>query len=292
MDILVVGTGVIGTTYGWQLHKAGCRLTHLVRPGSKALYERDGLQIQCMDMRKRKDREVVETYRPQFIEDMSSRSFDLILVSVGSNQLVPVLELLKQGAGKADVLFLQNIRPGDEKLIGQFLNKEQYLFAYPFRAGGGKKGNILSNVIFGEIFTNTMIGEADGTMTERVRRYYDLLKKAGMNPKFSRKIIPYIRSHYVWAAATLGAYAKAGSFDKFVGDPKLIRESYVAMREAFGTCRAEGIDPSRIMPTSLYYFPLPLLVPFTRMIYRSEHMKRMFEGHVSSSPDEMVAIYR
>jgi ketopantoate reductase len=33
MKILVVGTGIIGTTWGWALSNAGLDVTHLVRPG-------------------------------------------------------------------------------------------------------------------------------------------------------------------------------------------------------------------------------------------------------------------
>jgi ketopantoate reductase len=136
-----------------------------------------------------------------------------------------------------------------------------------------------------------MLGEMDGRDSDRLNEIFCLMKKANMNPKKTNKIIPYIRSHYVWAAAVLGAYAKAGSYDKFSRDKEIIKESYVAMREAFGICRAEGIDPAKIMPTSLYYLPLFILVPFTKKLFSNEDMKRMFEGHISGSPDEMKSIY-
>lgn len=35
MRLLVIGTGVIGTTYAWQLMQAGCEVTHYVRKGRK-----------------------------------------------------------------------------------------------------------------------------------------------------------------------------------------------------------------------------------------------------------------
>jgi 2-dehydropantoate 2-reductase len=292
MKILVIGTGVIGTTYAWQLSQTGCEITHLVRRGQKERLDREGIHIECMDMRKGKGQgngEVVKAlYRPAFIEEPNfSPEFELILVSVGSNRLAGVLELLRGKTGEADILFLQNIRPGEDSLIGKELESSRYLFGYPFMAGGGKKDNLIRSVIFGNPLNNTMLGEKDGRRTERLDRICRLFRKAGMNPKKTGKILPYLHSHYVWAASVLGTYMKVGSYERFVTDRTIMKESYIAMREAFGTCKARGIRPDRIMPTCLYYLPLFLLVPFSMRLYNTEAMKRMFEGHVSGSPEEM-----
>ena len=40
MKILIYGAGVVGCTYGWQLSKAGCDVTVLVRKGKKNLYKK------------------------------------------------------------------------------------------------------------------------------------------------------------------------------------------------------------------------------------------------------------
>ena len=292
MKVLVIGTGVIGTTYSWQLAEAGCELTHLVRKGSKGRLEKEGIRIECLDMRGGEKKEIKVDYHPGFVDELRAEDeYQLILVSVGSNQLMGVLELLSERSGAANILFLQNVRPGEDKVIDKYLQPSQYLFGYPFKAGGGRKGNIISCVIFGNLLTNTMLGEKDGVMTERLHTIYQLMKQAKMQPQKTAKILPYIHSHYVWAAAMLGAFMKAGSYERFVHDGEIIKESYVAMREAFETCKACGIRPDRIAPTSYYYFPLFLLVPFSKRLFDSEEMKRMFEGHVSTSPDEMSAIY-
>ncbi|HEY9059250.1 MAG TPA: 2-dehydropantoate 2-reductase N-terminal domain-containing protein [Pseudobacteroides sp.] len=292
MRILVIGTGVIGTTYAWQLSGIGCELTHYVRKGKKDFYEKEGIEIECLDTRHSKSTENRVHYMPKFIDNPKLLSeYDLILVSVGSDQLVPVLELLKENSQGVDVFFLQNIRPGEEKFIEQYLKPTQYFFGYPFKAGGGKEDNVIRCVIFGNSFTNTMLGEKDGRKSERLNKIYTLIKTAKLNPKVTTKIIPYIRCHYVWAATILGAYAKAGTYEKLVCNKEIMRQLYIGMREAFETCRAESINPARIAPTSYYYFPLFLLVPFSQKLFDSEDMKRMFEGHVSGSPEEMETMY-
>lgn len=292
MRILCIGTGVIGTTYAWQLSQVGCEITHYLRKGRKGMFESEGILIQCLDMRMPGGKEIKVRYLPRFTDELSvDDGYDLILVSVRSDQLIPVLELLKDNEVNTDVLFLQNIRPGEEKVIDQYLKPDQYFFGYPFKAGGGKEENRIKSVIFGNVFTNTVLGEKDGRKTERLVRIYNLLKTAKLNPKLTDKIIPYIRCHYVWAAAILGAYAKAGSYQKLVKDKDTIEQFYIAMREAFETCEAEGICPSKIAPTSYYYLPLFLLVPFTQKLFNSEAMRIMFEGHVSNSPEEMKSMY-
>ena len=53
MKILIYGAGVVGCTYGWQLSKAGCDVTVLVRKGQKELVQKDGIHIICSDFRYR-----------------------------------------------------------------------------------------------------------------------------------------------------------------------------------------------------------------------------------------------
>ena len=40
MKILIYGAGVVGCTYGWQLSKAGCDVTVLVRKGQKEFVQK------------------------------------------------------------------------------------------------------------------------------------------------------------------------------------------------------------------------------------------------------------
>jgi 2-dehydropantoate 2-reductase len=51
MKTLIVGTGVIGATWGWALSEAGIDVTHLVRPGRKDEFK-DGVTLELRDGRK------------------------------------------------------------------------------------------------------------------------------------------------------------------------------------------------------------------------------------------------
>jgi len=291
MKILVIGAGVIGTTYAWQLRKSGCEITHLVRKQKIESYIKEGIHIRCLDLRKSAGILTEESYQPNFVDDFSGNDgYKFIIVSVNSNQLEDLLPILDTNSGDATIIFLQNLRMGDDELIGKILDHTKYLIAYPFKTGGGRTENVIDTVIFGMSFANTVMGEVDGTVTERVRDFYCLLKKADMNPKIITDIIPYVRTHYVWGACCLAAYIKAGNYEKFK-QAEIIKESYLAMREGWGICERQGINPRKVAPTKYYYLPFFILVPFTQWIYQQRGMQEMFEGHVQHSPEEMKDMY-
>ena len=51
MKILIYGAGVVGCTYGWQLSKAGCDVTVLVRKGQKEFVQKNGIHFIWSDFR-------------------------------------------------------------------------------------------------------------------------------------------------------------------------------------------------------------------------------------------------
>jgi len=294
MKILFFGAGVIGITYAWQISKFGHEVHVLVRKNKKKILSEEGFQITCMDLRHGKPKILHTTFKPKIMDDIVTETFyDLIVVSVNSHQLDSVLPILKEKAGKTDIMFLLNTWCG-EVLIEKYLKSSHYFFGFPFKAGGGRSGqynNIIDTVIFGEILSETVIGEKDGIISERVKRIAHVMKQADMKPKVTKKIIPYLRTHYIWAASSLGAYMKAGTFERFATDSKVLKEYYLAMREGFEICKSQGINPKKVSPAKLFYLPLFLLIPYTRKSYNSESMKRMFEGHIQHSPDEMKVMY-
>ena len=87
MNILVFGTGVIGTIYGNILAESGNRVTHYVRPGKKTLIE-NGIRIQLLDGRSKSSNEREVVYRPNVVESLSSEeTYDLCILSVRHYQL-------------------------------------------------------------------------------------------------------------------------------------------------------------------------------------------------------------
>jgi 2-dehydropantoate 2-reductase len=291
MKILTIGAGVIGVTYSWQLQKAGFNITHLVRHDKIEFYKEHGIIIRCYDLRASHLEYCMELYRPNFVKEFSTNDgYQYILVSVNSNQLINLLPVLKENSGNATIIFLQNMKIGDDEILDKYLDRSQYVICYPFKTGGGRIKNSIETVIFGLFLSQTVIGEKDGTITEKIKNVYAMFKKADMNPKIITKIVPYIRTHYIWAACSIAAYMKAGTYDRFIMHDS-IKKSYKAMREGWKICRIQGINPLTVPPTCYYYLPFFILLPLTQWFYKKQGMKEIFEGHIKHSPFEMKDMY-
>lgn len=188
MKILIYGAGTIGCTYGWQLSEAGYDITVLVRQGKKQLIEESGINIHCTDFRKGQKRMEQIVFRPKVIEKLLPQNeYDFIIVTVNNIPLSDILPVLAASAGKADILFFQNIWDFDE--IKEYLAPEQYFFGFPFMAGGGRDANGLNTIISGSKYSKTMLGEANGEITPRIRKIAEAMEKANMKPFISEQII-------------------------------------------------------------------------------------------------------
>lgn len=91
MKILVVGLGVIGTSYGYLFQKAGHEVEHLLREDSPKR-SLASLSVDCLDGRLDKQGQALkDTYQ---IKLSSQKDYDFIFVSVAKGQLEDVLKSL------------------------------------------------------------------------------------------------------------------------------------------------------------------------------------------------------
>jgi ketopantoate reductase len=162
MKILVVGAGVIGTTYAWQLSNAGQEVVLFVREGKREKIQKDGIRIKCKDERQKQSAPTEVVYHPTVISELASDNFfDLILVSVRAHQLDDILPLLAEYSGNADILFFSNNWWGDQR-ISKFLHSEKYLFGFSRLVGGWRTEEAVECIIFDNPELVTMLGERDG----------------------------------------------------------------------------------------------------------------------------------
>ena len=288
MRFLSIGTGVIGTTYAWQLARAGHDVTLLVRPGRKEMLDASGIQITCLDGRR--GRTVVqEVFRPRFVETLSPENdFDFILASPRTDQLEGVMEMLGRCAGGAHVILFSNMWFGPER-IERFLHPDQYLFGFSFNVGGGRHGTSIECTIFANPVTATMIGEKDGTRSERLLALERALAEAGMSPRVHPAILEWLWTHYSEMACFIGGICQAGSAEALAGNKQIVRSCLVAIRETREVCRRRGIKPRPSVP--LIGMPLALYAPLLSWILGQEPFQRLVDGYRAITPREMRQIY-
>ncbi|MDU1891712.1 MAG: 2-dehydropantoate 2-reductase N-terminal domain-containing protein [Dysgonomonas sp.] len=288
MKILIYGAGVIGCTYGWLLSKAGCDITVLVRPEKKENIEKNGINIHCTDFRGGKKHIDEIIFFPKVTDALSSdNDFEYIIVATNNLYLKNILPSLKKGAGKAHILFFQNVWVDEFGEIAKFLAPHQYFFGFPFMVGGGRDKTGIKCAISGLKNAQTLLGELNDKLTPRIQKLYKCLSDAGLKPFVSPQIKVWLVTHYTLAAGLSAGIMKAGSAANFSKDSKILKESVKAIREGLNICAKLGIDPKAENANKPYYIPLFILIPILKIVYRNEALTIMFDGHTKHSPDEM-----
>lgn len=290
MKILIIGTGVIGCIYGWQLSESGNKITHFVRKGQKEQIDKARFSIRCLDARKA-DKPVIEKlYRPDVTEQMND-TYDLIIVPVKANQLESILPIIAQTEKHIDILFLQNLWVNHIRLIESGLPDSRIIYGQAHIMGGGKRDNIITCTIFGNKSAPTMLGKKDGSKTEQVMKIAKLMQQANLNPKVSKNILAWLYTHYTEANGLVVGVMEAGSSVNYISQRKYVRHSVKVIREGFKVCAALKIHAWKIYPQVLYYFPMWILLPALLKMYSTEETQLMIQGHISHSLDEMKEMF-
>jgi ketopantoate reductase len=295
MKILMLGAGVIGITYAWQLSNAGHAVTLFVREAKLERIREEGVRIRCEDERQKEAPAMEVTYRPSAVDELRAQdNYDLIIVSVRAHQLEDVLPMLGEHSGKADVLFFCNNWWGEEK-IRKFLPPEKYFFGFSRLVGGWRTENQVDSIIFDNPELVTMLGERNGRITARLQNLREIFEKANLKPVLSEDILGWLAIHYVEFLGVIGGILKAGSYNAFVGSSELIKESILATRESLDICKARGIDFKKAAPSNIRIVestPIFLLTPLVKMQYKTPAIQQFFEENIAHGMQEIASQYK
>lgn len=288
MRILVFGAGVIGTTYAWQLSEAGYDVSLFVRKQRMVRYSHSGISISCNDMRSRKKIFLTTVFRPQTTDYLEpGKEYDLIILTVKNYQLKEALSYISKYSGNAHILLMGNIWDGFD-LVKKLLPAGRYLFGFPAMAGGGRTENSINCLLFKN--GNTMLGEPDGKVSQRLRDIAGILGSAGLQPKITSNITGWMRAYYIWTAASFGAICKAGGVKSFASGKKNIRQSATAIREGFRVCRKYQTRPWAIFPFLLFYLPNYFVASVLSKSY-AEGLQQVMEGHIKHGFDDLKKMF-
>lgn len=251
MKILVLGAGLIGTTYAWQLSNIGHETTLFVRPENREKIEREGFHIHCQDQRRKHVAETETVFHTNIIDNITPQAgYELIIVSVRAQQLDRILPMLGQNAGKADILFFGNNWHGDER-IRNHLQPDQYFFGFSRLVGGWRTGNQMELIFFDTPGLVTILGEKKGQVTPRLQSLVTIFQQADLKPVISHDILGWLAIHYVEFLGAIGGILKAGSVQSFSEQPMIVNEAIHATRECLNICRARGINLGRAAPINM-----------------------------------------
>jgi 2-dehydropantoate 2-reductase len=230
MRILVVGAGVIGSVYAGKLLEAGHEVVLLARGRRLSELGAHGLVLEDAESGRR-----TEVAVPSPREPVAGDRYDLVLVSVRFEQLTGTLPILLGMSDDSDVLFVGNTIGRQADLVTALGGRA--LFGFP-AAGGVRDRWVVRYVLIRQ--QKTMLGEATGTSTPRVRRLQEVLDGAGFSTKISANIDGWMLGHAAFVVP-IGALFRVGTdATRLAADPDTMGLMVRATREGFRVLVATG----------------------------------------------------
>jgi 2-dehydropantoate 2-reductase len=167
MRILVAGACVIGSVCAGKLPEAGHEVALLARGLRLSDLQAHGLVLEDAGSGQR-----TEVWVPSLSEPAAGDRHDLALVPGRAEQLAGTLPVLTGMTGDSDVLFFGTA--GWQAELAAAVGGRA-LFGFP--AAGVRDGPVVRYVLIRH--HKTMLGDADGTTTPRVRQRQEVLSGAG-----------------------------------------------------------------------------------------------------------------
>ena len=249
--ILVVGAGVLGTVYAAKLSLAGHDVTIIEKsPVRKGQLEEQGLAIRLLDGSK------PETVRVPIIDDLDAAAdFDLAIVIARKIHLTGILDMLTP-TSIPDVLIMMSNAEGPAEIVEAL--GERAVLGFP-GAGGRVVDGVVEYQISPAFMAPTMLGEIDGTTTERVKVLSAIFEGASFHPKITPAIDSWLKSHEAFVASLGNATIIAGSGAKVAADKELLTLNILAIREVYAAMAAAGLSVEPSWFSLWRRLPLPVI---------------------------------
>ena len=242
MDILVYGAGVIGSVYAARLQEAGHNVSLLARGQRAESLRTHGIQLEDASTGRRTTTQVsvVEHLAP-------TDNYDVVLVTVRLDQLHSVLPILAANRQVPTLLFLLN-NPAGMRQFEQ-LDPHRVIPGFP-AVGGVREGDVVRYITLRQM--PTMLGEADGRVTPRLRQLAAIFKQAGFTVELSPDMQMWLKTHTIMTMSMIAAVIMTGRKSALLARS---RRNVVMLIQAI----REGLLALRALGTPLTPFYLTLL---------------------------------
>lgn len=279
MKILFFGRGVISAQYAWAFEKAGYTVEFYVRKGRKEMYG-NSVHLEIWDARKSlKGKFLNENWKITLHEEINpNHDYDLIFVSVNTEQVSGAVDYLKSRVGNATVLFFNNFWQ-DPKTEAAPIPLNQVVFGFP-GAGGGIENNKLRGGFFNTVFIE---GPRQGVET-RIEEVKKLFWGAEFKVSTLKDVRSWLWNHFAINAAMEVEVVKCGSFGNMMDSPQSLSNIGLNLREIVPVLKAKGAKIDLI--TSLFaYLPHKFLgFLLGKVVFAPKSLSRRFMVYNNSKP--------
>lgn len=283
MNILIIGTGVIGTIYGWALKEAGHTVTHIVRIPKPELSE-NGAKIDILDERKGFKKYNQTTYSIAIVDNIdNSNNFDFIIVPTNWYQTESVLKGLFPKCPNSFYYIVTSNWTGTET-FDKILPKNQYILGYP---DGG--GTIKNGVYWTNIGPEIHIAKPDADNQNGFDLIKEAFSKARIKMDIQENMLHWLWVHNAGSTAISLAVQKYKNIEKYLNDKQLLKQSFLATRECLDLCEKRGAYSKRYPEIAAFKWPMWLLIPMFKFNFRHNESMKRYTAHGESMPIDDIA---
>ncbi|MBM7567892.1 ketopantoate reductase family protein [Paenibacillus sacheonensis] len=273
MKILFFGRGVISTQYAWAFEQAGHTVDFYVRKGRKETFG-SSIKLEMWDARKGK-KLIKESWNIKLHEEILP-NYDLIIVSVNTEQLPGAAQFLSTAAGNAPILIFNNIWQDLKSSIAP-LSMNNVVFGFP-GAGGGIADNKLRGGFLKMVFL-----EKPRAGTEHINnKVRELFESAHFKISWKKDMQNWLWNHFAMNAAMEAEVLKRGSFSALMNHNDSFSNVGLNMRELIPVLKARGakLDAISLLLTKI---PPGLLgTLFNKVIFAKGSLPRLFVEYNNS----------
>ncbi|MEK4008981.1 ketopantoate reductase family protein [Paenibacillus sp. FSL H3-0333] len=273
MRILFFGRGVISTQYAWAFEQAGHTVEFYVRQGRKETFG-SSIGLEMWDARKGKQL-IKEHWNVKLHEEIRP-DYDLIIVSVNTEQLPAAAQLLSTTAGNTPVLIFNNLWQDLKSSISP-LSMNNVVFGFP---GGG--GGIEDNRLRGG-FLKMLFLEQPRVGTETINnKVKELLESAHFKIRWIKDMQNWLWNHFAMNAAMETEVLRRGSFPAILDHSDSFANVGRNMREIIPVIKARGgkADATSLLLTKIP--PVLLGTLFNKLVFAKGSLPRLFMEYNNS----------
>lgn len=290
MKTLFFGAGPLGSLYAHLFHTSGADVTVLARGERHDWLAKNGLVL-VNEITGEKEASSVNVVS----ELKSDDRYDLVIVLIRKNKLLPVFELLAARPGVKNVLFMGNNVRGFSQYLQQ-LPAEKVLFGFP-GAGGG----IREQVVHYADRTKpkgkrraVTIGEIDGWNQERTLAVKSLFESAGVPVDLTPAIDGWLKYHFALVSPLACALYKHHCDNyQAAKDKETLRALVRAAKEGGRVLRALGFSKPQPFEFKLVsWLPEFMSMMAVKGLLQSKFAEVAFAMHAQAAQDEMADLAR
>lgn len=290
MRILFFGAGPLGSVYAHLLHENGADVTILARGERYHWLKENGLVL-LNELTGQKGASHVNMVNELKPED----EYDLVIVLIRKNKLLPVFEILAASSSVKNILFMGNNALGFDEYV-KHLPVEKLLFGFP-GAGGGIRDQAVHYADRekpnGKRRAVTL-GEIDGRSKERTLAIKSLFKSAGVPVELTPDIDGWLKYHVALISSLVGAlYKHDCDCISAAKDKETLRVLVRAAKEGGRVLSALGFRKRQPFEFNLFYWlPEFMSMMAVKKLLESKFAEVAFAMHAKAARDEMEDLAR